>query len=209
MNNRSGMTFIEIFVVVVIGTFFMGVVYKAWNRGMFFVNRGSHYVQMQRGVRFIFEYLEDDLDQAAFYRKDAPYSFTIRKNYLEMVKYGPKNESEGRPLLHKVIYEMTDKGELDRTEYDDKAKIISTRKFGTDFVKMEFEHYQLPLALGTQSNRHFLRLWLQARYESDSPLIKEKEQVLDAITSFSLKTPNSQFRDYYYLHNPVSVRDKP
>ncbi|MDD2717145.1 MAG: prepilin-type N-terminal cleavage/methylation domain-containing protein [Candidatus Wallbacteria bacterium] len=211
MNKRRGFSFIEVMVVLGIGVFFMGVVYTFWHKGMGFISRGSYFLQMQRGARFTMEKIEDDLEQCAYFKPDQPFSIKVASGEIEFWKYSDKLESEGRPKLQKVNYKLekdpkTDSGQIVRTVTEDSA-IIKREKFGDFFVKAEFEPYKLKIgSISTlMSDRYFIRVYLEAYTKG----YQEKEQTLQIVTSFDLKTPNGNFRDYYYLHNPVSKRDVP
>lgn len=208
-KKKRGFSFIEVFVTLVIAVFFMGVVYFLWNRGIFFINRGSHFIQMQRGARFIMEYLHDDMDQIAHFKTGKAHTYDIRSgaNEIEFWRYSEKDEKPGRPELLKIKYHL-ENGRLVRSEYDQKGKLRQTKKFGQDFVEAIYEPYFMKIGpINSSMNRRwFLRVELKGQFEI--PNLHTKQQ-LHITGSFAMKTPNGHYKDLFYIHNPISVRENP
>jgi len=215
--RKKGFTLVEIMIVLLISVFFLGVIYSAWSRGMFFISRGDNYIQMQRGIRLLMENLEDDLEQCVYYSKNEPSEpFYIKSETDEVTfyRYSPDYDTTlKRPKEWKVNYKLIndksdkDYGKIVRTVYDGSLQKKKST-FGKFIKWVEFKPYKLPLGdkyIVYHKFRFFVRFHIIAVVNENM----DTEQKLDIVTSFDIKTPNKIFKDYYFIHNPVSKREYP
>jgi len=207
--KRRGFSFVEIMMVLLIGTFFLTVIYRTWGRGIFFVSRGDNYIRMQRGVRFLFEYLADDLDQIALFRSDKPKKLCYIKassNEVEFIRYANTFDQDGKPYLWTVRY-FLDGNRIVR-EVKQGGSVIKKNQFGVFVKALEFTPYALKIgdAMAIHHKfRFFLRVYVKCCFHEG----KKDEQILEVVTSYGLAGANFIFKDFYFLENPISKRSYP
>jgi len=215
--KKRAFTLVEIMMVLLISAFFLGIIYSAWSRGIFFISRGDNYIQMQRGIRLLIENLEDDFEQCIYYpdhKPTNPFYIKSKTNEVTFYRYSRKYDSaKKRPGEWKVNYKLitdensSDFGKIVRTVYDGSSK-VKTSYFGKFIKWVEFTPYKLPI--GDDSiTYHKFRFFIRFSVKAIANKGKDTEQKIEIVTSFDVKTPNELFKDYYFNHNDVSKRSYP